>query len=138
MKIRDTDMNVVLTLGDNSVVDGYVAMDGFEEGQRGWRRLTVEAARVDGAYDVARARARQTITLPVYIEGADVADARAKHRALLDAVEVEQWVLDVAGDGTTAVFVCAAADEGAPVGLFEGGRKRIVTLSIPAQPAYGF
>lgn len=137
MKIRTPAMVVVLTLGDNAVTGGYTVMDGYDEGGRQWRRLVSEAVRVDGGYENARALAKQRITLPVYIEGSTVADARAKHRALLDAVEATQWVLDVTGDGATALWVCDAADSEAPRFSIDG-LKRVVTLSIPAQPAYGF
>lgn len=137
MKIRNAAMTVLLTIGDTVPVSGYLAAEGYDEGGRSSRRLTAQAPRVDGEFEIARALSKQRITLPVYIEGATVADARAKHRALLAAVESDGWVLDVTGDGATAVWFCDAADSDAPV-FYEGGLKRVVTLSIPAQPAYGF
>ena len=137
MIIRTAALASVLTLGDNALVGGYCVTRGYSEPPRTHRRLVNEAPRVDGGYEHARSLSKERITLPVLIVGSSIADARAKHHALLDAVEVDQWVLDVLGDSTTVLWVCDAADT-EPAQLFSQGLQRLVTLSIPVQPAAGY
>lgn len=138
MIVRDAAGVEVLELGDTGLVDGYLAAAGFDEGQRSWRRTYHSAAaRVDDEFEQTKARAKQRLTLPVYIEGTSVADVRAKHRALLAAVEADSWILDPAGDGTGGYWLCDAADSEPPE-IFPGGLCRLVTFSIPASPGDGY
>jgi hypothetical protein len=134
MIVRDPDLVTVLTLGDTAPVGGYL-VTGYDEGTRSWRRITTSSTRVDGEFDVASARGRQTITLEVFISGTSWADIRTKHRALLAAVEVTGWVLDVDG---SVQWRCEKADSTSPTpGLGMNSLGRLVTLNIPAQPVYG-
>lgn len=136
MIIRDSAGVEVLELGDNAFVGGYLAKD-YDEGDRTHRRVTTEAARVNSAFDVAVSLNRARLTLTVEIEGASHAEIRSRRNALLAAVEVMDWILDV-GDGIS--WRCGVADsrspryKNAPATL-----SREVVLTIPAHPAtYGY
>lgn len=134
MIVRDADGAAVLTLGDTAIVGGYL-VTGYDEGQRRWRRTTTSSTRVDGEFDVASALGRALLTVEVFIEGDDWATIRTRHRALLDAVEVTRWVLDVDG---SVQWLCERADSSSPIpGRALNAEGRFVTLSIPAQPGYG-
>jgi hypothetical protein len=124
----------VLTLGDSASVGGYL-VTAYDEGSRSWRRVTTSSPRVDGEFDVASALGRTTLTLEVFISGTSWADIRTKHRALLAAVEVTGWILNVDG---SVLWRCEKADSASPTpGLGMNSDGRLVTLTIPAQPVYG-
>jgi hypothetical protein len=132
--IADPESVTVLTLGDDESVGGYV-VTAYDEGTRSWRRITTSSPRVDGEFDVASALGRTTLTLEVFISGTSWADIRTKHRALLAAVEVTGWILDVDG---SVLWRCEKADSTSPTpGLGMNSDGRLVTLTIPAQPVYG-
>lgn len=135
MIVRDAALATVLTLGDSLLsTDGYLVTN-YDEGSRAWRRITTSAPRVDGEFDVAAARGRAVLTLEVFIAGESWAEVRTRHRALLDAVEVQGWVLDVDG---SVLWRCEVADSTSPTpGLGMNSPGRVVTLTIPAQPTYG-
>lgn len=132
--IRDSSLSAVLTLGDAAIVGGYVITD-YDEGRRRHKRLTTSAPRVESQFDVASELDRVLLNLEVFIEGDDWSTIRTRHRALLAAVEVADWVLDM-GDGVA--WRCAKADSTSPIpGRALEAEGRFVTLEIPAHPTYG-
>lgn len=135
MIIRDTDLNAVLTLGDTSVVGGYMVTDGYDEGAADWDILWASSPNVDGDSEVAARRAHRRLTLPVFIEAETPGGARMLQNALLDAVEVTPWYLDPLGD-MSVLWQCNRANV-EPVVRFGDGSQRVVTLSVPAAPGRG-
>lgn len=135
MIVRDPDLVSVLTLGDGSLsTDGYVVTS-YDEGDRSFRRVTALSARVDGEFDVAVALARTTLTVDVLVTGSSWSEIRTRHRALLEAVETPNWVLDVDG---VVLWRCEVADSASPTpGLGLNASARRVTLTIPARPMFG-
>lgn len=124
-----------VTAPHTAVTGGYLTSD-YQESGSAFRRTYVEADGVDASYEVSREASNRTLTWVIYIEGADFAEVRARHTALLTATQSGQWLLDVLGDNTTVVWACDAADEQAPVFYPDG--SRLVTLSISAKPLRGY
>lgn len=136
MIVRDAAMASVLTLGDNEIVGGYCALDGYSEGAASWDIDWHSAPRVDDDFERSRRRGKRRITLPVLMKAASRAACEALQDALLDAVEdVDRWYLDVRGDGSV-MWACSSVDY-EPPRLFGDGSSRILTLSIPASPGRG-
>ncbi len=134
MIVRDSDGNSVLTLGDTNVVGGYMVTADYSPAARGWSRIEVSATRVDYERNVAVRRAKDRLTLPVYIEAASETAALALRTALLAAVEVSAWQLDVYGDASTLVWYCDAADLDTELRL-DSGKKLVLTFTVPAIPS---
>lgn len=134
MIVRDSEGAAVLTLGDASPVGGYMVASGYDPGRRTWSRLTVSGTHVDYERETARRRSKQTLTFPVYIEADTETAALALRAALIEAVEVQSWRLDVYGDATTLVWYCDAADLDDEERL-DSGRKWLLTFAVPAIPS---
>ena len=124
----------VMEIGDDEVsADGYVG-EVYDEGERTWRRVTAESPFVHGDFEVIASLAGRTMSLSVLAVGTDWATATAKVDALLDAVEVPGWQLEVG----SVTWVCRPADSRAPLtGLGMNATSRRVTLTFPVQQARG-
>lgn len=124
-----------VTAPQDALTGGYSTTD-YQESGSAFSRSTVEADNVDGEYEVERHATNRRLTWQVLVTGSTPAVARARHTALLDAVQSGTWLLDVFGDGTSLVWTCDAADEEPPRIFIDG--SRLVTLSIPAKPRRGY
>jgi hypothetical protein len=134
MIVRDPDGVEVLEIGDEEIsADGYVA-EVYDEGERTWKRITADSPFVHGDFEVISSLAGRTLTLSVVATGSSWATITSRVDALLDAVEVPGWQLEVGG----VTWVCRPADSRAPlteVGMNGNGRR--VTLTFPVQQARG-
>lgn len=133
MRILDAAGAEVLVIGDNAPVGGYV-VDVYDEGERSWRRITTDSPFVHGDFEVSAALDGRSIIVSVVVTGPDWATITGRVAALLDAVEVPGWQLEVGGK----TWVCRPADSAAPVppmGMNSGYRR--VTLTIPVRQARG-
>lgn len=131
MIFRDAMGAEVLVAGDFGPVDGYTVTE-FDDAERSFRKITVTAPRVDGAFDVAVALDRVNLRADVLVEGATKAEMRSKVEALLACVEQKVWLLDE-GDRQ---WICTFSDSSQRrVGTEYGGDfARVVSLVIPAMP----
>lgn len=135
MWIRDADGGEVLELGDDEFVGGYAVKD-FDDSSRKHKRITTDAPRVDSEYDESASLRRMNLRLVVEVQGSTQAELRARRGALLAAVEVPVWILDVDG---TIQYQCAVSDSESPRYANPAALSREVTLTIPAHPsAYGY
>jgi hypothetical protein len=133
VRVLDPAGAEVLVLGDNSIEGGYL-VEVYDEGERTYRRVTTDSPFVHGSFEVAAALAGRTLTVVVLVTGPDWATISARTEALLEAVEVPKWRLEVAGK----TWVCEVADSSAPVPpLGTNSSWRRVTLTIPARQGRG-
>lgn len=109
--IKNAAGTTLITLGDTAPVGGY-QITSYAEGDRQHEEFLTSSKFVDDDYEYQDARAKGIRNqLNVYIEGTDWADATAKHNALLDAVQVRQWQLVIAG----VTWICRKADSTSPM-----------------------
>lgn len=133
MRVLDPAGAEVLVLGDNSIEGGYL-VEVYDEGERMYRRVTTDSPFVHGSFEVAAALAGRTLTVVVLVTGPDWSTISARVDALLDAVEVDQWRLEVGA----VTWFCKVADSSAPIPpLGTNSAWRRVTLTIPARQARG-
>lgn len=124
----------VLTLDLSSA--GYeIVEDGVNPGERTWRRTTVTSPFVDGVYEVHSVLDGATAEVTVRCLGATWADVQARYAALLAAVEVPSWLLEIEVDGVSYAYRASRADSVAGLQTIEVEHAfRTVSLSIPVQP----
>jgi hypothetical protein len=133
MIVKDAAGTTVLTLGDTALVSGYLGTL-YQEGDAQYNRTNITSLFVNGDFEVIASLGGRILTLDVFIEGTDWADATAKHTALLNAVQVRRWKLTVG----SVTWTCRAADSTSPIP--PGGTTynwRTVSLSIPVDQRRG-
>jgi hypothetical protein len=123
----------VLELGDNGLVSGYV-VSVYDEADRTWRRITTDSPFVHDVFPITETLDGRTLTLSVVVTGPDWATISTRVDALLDAVEVPGWQLEVGG----VTWVCRPADSSAPMpARGTNADFRRVTLTFPVRQARG-
>jgi hypothetical protein len=133
VRILDPDGVEVLVIGDNAVVDSYVA-EVYDEGERTWRRITTDSPFVHGTFPIIETLDGRGLALSVVVTGPDWATITARVDALLDAVEVPGWQLEVGGK----TWACRPADSTSPVPpMGTNSSWRRVSLTFPVRQARG-
>lgn len=133
MRILDPAGVEVLVVGDNAAVGGYI-VDVYDEGDRSWRRIETDSPFVHGTFPITETLDGRSLILSVVVTGPDWATITGRVDALLDAVEVPGWRLEVGGK----TWVCRPAASSAPLppmGMNSDHRR--VTLTFPVRQARG-
>lgn len=133
MIVKNPAGATVLTIGDNSVVGGYLGTV-YQESERTFRRTVVTSPVVDDEFETQAVLAGRTLTVQVYIEGTNWAQVSTRRSALLAAVEVTGWQLTVG----SVTWICRKADSTSPIppqGI--DSTWRTVTLTIPVAQQVG-
>ncbi len=135
MKVLNPDgVTVEVEMGDERPVGGYLVTS-YDEGSRTWRRQSTASPYVDGEFETAAALAGRVVTVSVFIQAANWAAVSVLHEALLDAVEVSGWWLEVNAGKT---WLCRVADSASPMPpAGENSTWREVTLTIPVTQGRG-
>lgn len=133
MIVKNAAGTTVLTLGDTAITSGYLGTL-YQEGDVQYQRVNITSLFVNGDFEVIASLGGRTLTLDVFIEGTDWADATAKHTALLNAVQVRRWKLTIG----SVTWVCRAADSTSPIPpAGSSSNWRTVSLSIPVDQRRG-
>ena len=140
MSTQDLDASVrILDSAGTLVLDlteagGYDLVD-LGVPDRTWRRVTTTSPFVDGEHLVAAVLEAGSHTMAYRVSGATWSQLQTRRQALVDAVEVWAWLLEVTISGVRYVWRATRADTSGPIDKFQAmATQNIITIKVPVQP----
>jgi len=102
---------------------------------RTWRRITVHSPHADGEFLVAAVLEGGMHGFVVIIEGSTQAIINTRRQALIDALEVWSWLLEVTIGNSRSVWRATRSDSSFPLDKFQAmaGQSTFIA-KIPVQP----
>jgi len=115
---------------------GYeLDVDGVHDGGRTWVRQTTRSPFVDGVHEISRVLDVNKIDVTLRLVSTTWVGVETLRQALLTAVEVPSWLLEIAVDGVSYTYRANAADSVSGLTTVElGSMYRTISLTIPVQP----
>jgi len=109
--------------------------DAVHDGGRTWRRLTATSPFVDGIHEISKVLDGYNIEVTLRLVSTTWVGVETLRQALLTAVEVTAWLLEIVVDGVSYTYRASGADSVAGLTTMEvGNMYRTISLSIPVQP----
>lgn len=136
VRIRNLAGTLVLDLAVASDGTGYeLDIDGVRPGRTVWRRQTSTSPWVDGYSTDMVSRDGRTVEIALRVNGTDNVQVATLQQALLAAVEVPRFLLEVEVDGVSTTWRADCADsEWSWLSTEMVNTFRTVQLTIPVQP----
>jgi len=137
VRIRDLTGVLVLDLAVASDGTGYeLDIDGVRPSQTVWRRKTSTSPWVDGYSPDVVSKDGRTLEVALRVVGTDNGQVSTLQQALLAAIEVPQFLLEVEVDGVSTTWRADCADSAwSWVSSEMVNTFRTVQLTIPVQPS---
>ena len=131
VRILDSAGTLVLDLTEAA---GYDLVD-LGVPDRAWRRVVATSPFVDGEQLVAAVLEAGAHTMAYRVSGATWSQLQTRRQALVDAVEVWAWLLEVTVAGVRYVWRASRADTSGPIEKFAAmATQNIITIKVPVQP----
>jgi hypothetical protein len=131
VRILNNASTVVLDLVE---ANGYQLVE-VSTPDRAWRRITTHSPYADGEFPVAMVLEGGTHGLVVQVLGTTQAQIATRVQALVDAVEVWSWLLEVTIGNSKSVWRATRADSSNPLDKFQAmAGQTTVTVTAPVQP----
>jgi hypothetical protein len=110
-------------------------VDAVNEGSRTWVRQTTKSPFVDGIHETGKVLDGRNIEVTLRCRADTWVGVETLRAALLAAVEVSSWLLEVEVDGVSTTYRASGADSTSTYATQDFTYKeRTVMLTIPVQP----
>jgi hypothetical protein len=144
MSTPDLDASVRILTNASAVVLDLTEANGYylvevSTPDRTWRRITVHSPYADGEFPVAMVLEGGMHGFICRIDGSSQAQINTRRQALVDAVEVWSWLLEVTIGNSRSVWRATRGDSSFPLDKYMAMAGQSTYIAkVPVQPTAAF